>query len=104
MIPRLLDAEEGQVVIDGEDVKNLPLSTVRNAIGYVPQDVFLFSDTVANNISFGQMDAHELDIERAALEADLLDNVKEFRKGFETFVGERGDYSFWWAEAANLYS
>ena len=90
MIPRLLDAEEGQVVIDGEDVKNLPLSTVRNAIGYVPQDVFLFSDTVANNISFGQMDAHELDIERAALEADLLDNVKEFRKGFETFVGERG--------------
>lgn len=90
MIPRLLDAGEGQVVIDGVDVKDLPLSSVRNAVGYVPQDVFLFSDTVANNISFGQMDAVEADIERAALEADLLENVKEFRAGFETFVGERG--------------
>ena len=62
----------------------------RSAIGYVPQDVFLFSDTVAGNISFGRMKADRSEVETAAAEADLLENVSDFKEGFETFVGERG--------------
>lgn len=90
MIPRLLDVDEGVLEIDGRDIRDWPLDTIRGAIGYVPQDVFLFSDTVANNISFGRMEAGEEDVEGAAAEADLLDNIGQFKEGFETFVGERG--------------
>ncbi len=90
MIPRLLDAESGTVRIDGRDVKSIPVDALRSMIGYVPQDVFLFSDTVAENISFGTLGAEQSLIEKAALEADLLDNISSFQDGFETFVGERG--------------
>jgi len=90
MIPRLLEATRGTVEIDGHDVQTIPLETLRTHIGYVPQDVFLFSDTVANNIAFGKLDAGDDEIERAASEADLLANVEDFPEGFETYVGERG--------------
>ena len=90
MIPRLLDPDAGTVTIDGHDLRTLPLETVRRHMGYVPQDVFLFSDTVANNIAFGDLDAHRDEIRRAAAEADLLDNVRDFPEGFDTYVGERG--------------
>jgi len=90
MIPRLLDPMEGTVRIDGRDAREIPLDTLRRHIGYVPQDVFLFSDTVANNIAFGKIDAEDDEIRVAADEADLLDNVQDFPDGFETFVGERG--------------
>lgn len=90
MIPRLLDVDEGAIEIDGKDIRSWPLQAIRGAIGYVPQDVFLFSDTVSNNISFGQMEAEMDDVREAAAEADLLENVDEFKEGFETFVGERG--------------
>ena len=90
MIPRLLEPDTGTVEIDGHDVANIPLDTVRQNIGYVPQDVFLFSDTVANNIAFGKLDAEDDEIRHAAGEADLLGNVKDFPEGFETYVGERG--------------
>ncbi|MCH7640492.1 MAG: ABC transporter ATP-binding protein [Bacteroidetes bacterium] len=90
LIPRLMDASEGAVKVDGYDVKSIPLQTLRSAIGYVPQDVFLFSDTVGNNIAFGEMEADQSEIERAAEEADLLTNVEDFPEGFETIVGERG--------------
>jgi ATP-binding cassette subfamily B protein len=90
MIPRLLDPDAGTVEIDGRDVRSIPLDTLRQSTGYVPQDVFLFSDTVANNIAFGKLDAGDDEIEAAADEADLLDNVRDFPDGFETFVGERG--------------
>ncbi len=90
MIPRLLDVEDGSLEIDGKDIREWPLETVRGSIGYVPQDVFLFSDTVANNISFGRMEAEIEDVRQAASEADLLANVDDFKEGFETFVGERG--------------
>ena len=90
MIPRLLDVDEGTVEIDGKDIRQWPLQTIRSAIGYVPQDVFLFSDTVSNNISFGRMEADMDDVREAASEADLLENVDDFNQGFETFVGERG--------------
>lgn len=90
LIPRLLDATEGTVLIDGQDVRTIPLDVLRSHIGYVPQDVFLFSDSIANNIAFGEMDATAEAIEAAAREAELLGNIQDFPEGFETKVGERG--------------
>ena len=90
MIPRLLEASEGRVMIDGRDVRELPLEVVRGAIGFVPQEVFLFSDSVANNIAFGAIGSDEETIRGAATEAELLENVDEFPQAFETLVGERG--------------
>jgi ATP-binding cassette subfamily B protein len=90
LVPRLLDATEGTVRVDGRDVRRVPLQTLRGAIGYVPQDVFLFSDTVEGNIAFGAPDATRSDVEEATREADLLGNIEDFPDGFETFVGERG--------------
>ena len=90
LIPRLLDVESGRLLIDGINIKDIPVGELRRAIGYVPQDVFLFSETLAENISFGQLGAPVEKIEQAALEADILANIESFEKGFETFVGERG--------------
>ena len=90
MIPRLLDVEEGVLEVDGKDIREWPLNILRGAIGYVPQDVFLFSDTIANNIAFGHMEADQDAVRKAASEADLLENVDSFKDGFETYVGERG--------------
>jgi ATP-binding cassette subfamily B protein len=90
LLPRLLDPTDGVVKIDGHDVRTLPLAVLRRHIGMVPQDVFLFSDSVANNIAFGKMQAAPDEIDRAADEAQLLDNVRDFAEGFETLVGERG--------------
>jgi ATP-binding cassette subfamily B protein len=90
LIPRLLDPVEGEIRIDGHDIRRFPIQVLRSAIGYVPQEVFLFSDTVANNIAFGKLDAEMQEIENAALEAELLENVSDFPDGFKTFVGERG--------------
>lgn len=90
LLPRLLDTTSGTVRIDGEEIRSIPIDVLRASIGYVPQEVFLFSDSVANNIAFGRMNANREQIERAAKDADLLENVGEFQDGFETFVGERG--------------
>ena len=90
LIPRLMDPTEGAVRVDGRDVRDLPLATLRAAIGYVPQEVFLFSDTVGNNVAFGVPEAEAGAIREAAHEADLLGNVEDFPEGFETRVGERG--------------
>ncbi|PSQ97930.1 MAG: ABC transporter ATP-binding protein [Bacteroidetes bacterium SW_9_63_38] len=90
MIPRLLDPDEGRVMIDGHDARTLPLDTLRQHIGYVPQDVFLFSDTVANNIAFGDLEGEREAVRAAADEAALLENVEDFPDGFDTYVGERG--------------
>ncbi len=90
LIPRMMDPAEGRVLIDGHDARTLPLQTLRRAVAHVPQDVFLFSDTVGNNVAFGRMDAGEAEVRRASAEADLLENVEAFPEGFETIVGERG--------------
>ena len=90
MIPRLLDATSGSIYIDGKHIQQIPINVLRNGIGYVPQEVFLFSDTISNNIAFGNMGAEQQAIVAAASEADLLENVQAFSEGFETFVGERG--------------
>ena len=90
LVPRLTDPTAGRVLVDGVDARDLPLATLRGAIGYVPQEVFLFSDTVGNNVAFGVPDADEAQVRAAAEEADLLANVEDFPRGFDTRVGERG--------------
>ncbi|MCF8257438.1 MAG: ABC transporter ATP-binding protein/permease [Flavobacteriales bacterium] len=92
MLTRAYDATSGVVMIDGVPIRDLHLDAVRSGIGYVPQDVFLFSDTIANNIAFGlPEDAYEMDdVHRAARQADIYDSIMEFPKGFDTRVGERG--------------
>ena len=90
LVPRLMDPTRGAVRVDGHDVRTLPLRTLRGAIGYVPQEVFLFSDTVGHNIAFGVPDAGDDEVRQSAVEADLLANVQDFPLGFETMVGERG--------------
>lgn len=90
MIPRLLDPSEGRVLIDGRDAREVPVKTLRRSVGFVQQDVFLFSDTVAGNIAFGESDASDERVEEAAREAELLENIQDFPEGFESKVGERG--------------
>ncbi len=91
IIPRLYDVAQGEVLIDGTDIRQYDLSSLRSQIGYVPQDVFLFSDTIFNNVAFGF--AREPDpqqVERAADIADLTATIQDFPDGFATRVGERG--------------
>ena len=90
LIPRLIEPTAGVVKVDGRDVQTIPLQTLRQSIGVVPQEVFLFSDTVGHNIAFGALDAPGEAIRQASVEADLLANVEDFPSGFETRVGERG--------------
>lgn len=90
LVPRLIDPTRGRVLLDGHDLRDVPLATLRGAIGYVPQEVFLFSDTVGHNVAFGVPEAPEAAIREAAAEADLLANVDAFPAGFDTLVGERG--------------
>lgn len=90
VICRLYDVTSGMVKIDGHDIKNYNLSHLRQAIGYVPQDVFLFSDSIKNNIGFGNGKLSQDQIIQAARDSDLYDNIKLFPNGFETYLGERG--------------
>jgi len=93
LIPRLLDAEAGMVLIDDRPIREIPLKQLRENIGYVPQETFLFSETLAENIAFGIHNGHQpLDkkIEWAAEMAGLADDVKDFPKQYETILGERG--------------
>lgn len=91
LVARLFDATSGDVLIDGTRIDQINLDKLRSSIGYVPQDVFLFSDSIANNISFGLKDNITRErIEQAAKDAVIYDNIMEFKEGFETVVGERG--------------
>ena len=90
LVTRLLDAEPEQVLIDGLPIREIPLSVLRSSIGYVPQETFLFSETIAENIAFGVEHATGEEIERAATEAGIAEDILEFPEGFETLVGERG--------------
>ena len=92
LLTRLYDANSGAVIIDGKDIREHNLHLLRKNCGVVPQEVFLFSDTIANNISFGSSigSASAADIEKAATQASVYENIKAFPEGFETLVGERG--------------
>ncbi len=87
---RLYDVQHGTITIDGVDVRDYALDSLRHQIGYVPQDVFLFSDTIRGNIAFGLDRATDEQIRQAAHDADVLTNIDAFPDGFQTKVGERG--------------
>ncbi len=91
LITRLYDVSSGQLLIDGVPIQKHDLSALRKSIGYVPQEVFLFSDTIKNNIAFS-VDRHYTDEEiyQAAKDAGVYDNIMSFPQGFDTVVGERG--------------
>jgi len=90
LIPRLLDPDGGEVLVDGVDVRLLDPEELRRHIGFVPQETFLFSATIAENIAFGVESASEEEIRRAAELAGLASDIESFPKGYETIVGERG--------------
>jgi len=90
LIPRLIDAPDNTVFIDGIQVKEYPLAQLRASIGYVPQETFLFSDTLKGNIAFGVEKADEPEVEWAAGVAGLAEDVEGFPDGFDALVGERG--------------
>jgi ATP-binding cassette, subfamily B, multidrug efflux pump len=90
LICRLYDTTGGQISIDGVAIQDYDVNHLREQIGYVPQDVFLFSDSISNNIRFGKNNMTQETIETAAKDADLFENVIDFPKGFETVLGERG--------------
>ena len=90
LIPRLADAAPGMVLIDGRPIREFRLAELRASIGFVPQETFLFSDTIRNNIAFGAPGATLDEVEHAAETAHIRTEIREFPHGFETMVGERG--------------
>ncbi len=90
LLIRLFDSKKGAIKIDGHDIQEYPLEVLRRDIGYVPQDNFLFSTTIKENIGFG-IDSYTMEeVEQAAKDAQILENIKDFPSQFDTMVGERG--------------
>jgi len=90
LIPRIFDPPVGTICVGGIDIRDLDLSELRRAVGFVPQDPFLFSATIAENIAFGRPDATREEIEEAGVLAGIHDEIVAFPEGYETTVGERG--------------
>ena len=90
LLMRMYDADKGTILIDNKKVEELNLNAYRDQIGFVPQEVFLFSDTIFNNIAFGLSTVESNQVEQAAKDAALYDNIIGFEKTFETMIGERG--------------
>jgi ATP-binding cassette, subfamily B, multidrug efflux pump len=90
ILMRMYDINSGEILIDGKDIKAYDISNLRAQIGYVPQDVFLFSESIASNIAFGLDDLPMDRIEKAAKDADVYQNIIDFPQGFQTKLGERG--------------
>ena len=90
LVPRLIQAGPGQLLIDGVPIEEWPLATLRDAIGYVPQNPFLFSNTLHANLAYGVDAAEEAQIHAAAEEAQLKKDIDQFDEGFDTLIGERG--------------
>jgi ATP-binding cassette subfamily B protein len=90
LIGRLYDVNKGEILIDGKPIESYNLDELRKQLGYVPQDAFLFSSSLRDNIKFGKVDASEEDIVDAAKNAAVHDNIIEFSKGYDTILGERG--------------
>lgn len=90
LLARLFDAPDGTLLLDGRPIRSIPLEQLRQSIGFVPQETFLFSSTVAENIALGRPHATDAQIEEAARTAFIATEIKEFPAGFATVVGERG--------------
>ncbi len=90
LIPRFYDVEEGSISIDGKDIRQVTKSSLRSSIGIVQQDVFLFADTILENIRYGRPDASFEEVKEAARRARIYDDICAMPEGFDTYVGERG--------------
>ncbi len=90
LIPRFYDVDSGSVRIDGIDVKDVTKHSLREAVGIVQQDVFIFADTIRENIRYGRPDATDEEVTAAAREAEIYEDICHMPDGFETYVGERG--------------
>jgi ATP-binding cassette subfamily B multidrug efflux pump len=90
LVARILESPQGHLFFDGVEIHEIPLEVLRKSIGYVPQDTFLFSDTIRENIAFGRMEATDTEIEEAARLAKIYDEVMNFPEGMNTVIGERG--------------
>lgn len=90
LLIRMYDPQEGRILLDGHDLREIRLGSLRSQISYVPQDVFLFSDNVTNNIRFGVPDASLEAVHQAARQASVEKDILGFREGFDTMIGERG--------------
>ena len=90
LLLRTYNVPDGTIFLDGQDVNSLTIQSVRAGCAYVPQDNFLFSDTIAGNIAFGDRSADRAEVEAAAVLSDVDGNIREFSKGYETVLGERG--------------
>ena len=90
LICRLYDVDEGEILIDGIPIQDYNLLGIRSEIGYVPQNPFLFSESIERNIRFGKQDAHFDEIKAAAQSAAVAENIEQFKEGYKTLLGERG--------------
>ena len=90
LVPRLYDVSAGMILLDGQDVRTLPLARLRAAVGFVPQDSFLFSESIRDNIAFGQPESSDEEVVVASRIAGLDTDIKDFQNGYATMVGERG--------------
>lgn len=90
LLCRVSDVTSGKISIGGENIKNVNLYDLRSSIGYVPQDSFLFSDSIYNNIAFGKQECTEDEVIHAAKKAGIYNNIKQFKNQFKTIIGERG--------------
>ncbi len=90
LLLRMYDAQQGEVLVDGAPINKYALETLRSQVAYAPQEAYLFSDTVYNNIKFGKPEATERDIKRAAHLADFQKDIDGLKEGYETMIGERG--------------
>ena len=90
LIGRLYDVADGQLTINNKNIKDFNLNDLRNSIGFVPQDAFLFSDSISNNIKFGKENTTEEEIIEASKKASIHKSIIGFKEGYETILGERG--------------
>ena len=90
LMMRMYDVDSGQILVDGKPIKHWDLFHLRSQIGFVPQEVFLFSDSIYNNIAFGLDECDDSEVEEAAKNAAVYHNIMDFGKGFQTLIGERG--------------
>jgi ATP-binding cassette subfamily B protein len=90
LLARMMESPHGSIFFDGNEIHRIPLKVLRGAIGYVPQDTFLFSDTIGENIAFGRPDASPEEIKEAAQIAQIYDEAIGFPSGMDTVIGEKG--------------
>lgn len=90
LLPRLIEPSSGQIFVDGVDIRRVPLKVLRRAIGFVPQETFLFSETIGENIAFGMEEVRPQEIEWAAGISAIRDDLENFPERFDTLIGERG--------------